>query len=301
MIRPPHGSAVGAGGPPPGAEAVREALGAVGSWPAAASAGAVVPGGGGATVTAGAADRPFAWASVTKVLTAMAIWVAVEEGTVTWDDPAGPPGATLVHLLAHASGLAPDSDAVLAPPGTRRIYSNRGIEIAAAHLEAAAGMPFVEYLAAAILEPLDMTTTELRGSPAAGAWGTLSDLLALGRQLLSPTVVHRSTLAHATSPAFPGLAGVLPGFGRQDPNDWGLGVEIRGHKAPHWTGRCNSPATFGHFGQAGGFLWVDPAAGVALASLGERPFGPWAADAWPALSDAVLAAGLTTREDRPAP
>jgi hypothetical protein len=29
-------------------------------------------------------------------------------------------------------------------------------------------------------------------------------------------------------------------------------------------------------------------AGIALAVLTDREFGPWAADAWPVLSDAVL-------------
>jgi CubicO group peptidase (beta-lactamase class C family) len=83
---------------------------------------------------------------------------------------------------------------------------------------------------------------------------------------------------------------VLPGFGRQDPNDWGLGVEIRDHKHPHWTGRRNSPQTYGHFGQSGSFLWVDPVRGLAACCLGERPFGLWAAEDWPVLSDAVIAA-----------
>jgi CubicO group peptidase (beta-lactamase class C family) len=89
--------------------------------------------------------------------------------------------------------------------------------------------------------------------------------------------------------AFPGLAGRLPGFDTQDPLDWGLGIEVRGSKSPHWTGQGNSPATFGHFGRSGSFLWFDPAAGVACAVLSGRNFGPWAKEAWPALSDAVLA------------
>ena len=41
--------------------------------------------------------------------------------------------------------------------------------------------------------------------------------------------------------AFPELAGVLPGFGYHNPNDWGLGPEIRGTKAPHWTGHGKNP------------------------------------------------------------
>jgi hypothetical protein len=35
---------------------------------------------------------------------------------------------------------------------------------------------------------------------------------------------------------------------------------------------------------------VDPVAGLALTCLTDRPFGPWALEAWPAVSDAVLAA-----------
>jgi len=101
---------------------------------------------------------------------------------------------------------------------------------------------------------------------------------------------HVGTLAEATAVAFPGLAGVLPGLGRQNPNDWGLGFELRDGKSPHWTGARNSPRTFGHFGRSGAFLWVDPDAGVALACLTDLEFGDWAKEVWPVLSDAVLAA-----------
>jgi len=87
---------------------------------------------------------------------------------------------------------------------------------------------------------------------------------------------------------FPGLVGVLPGFGRQSPNDWGLGIELRDSKSPHWTGTRNSERTFGHFGASGTFLWVDPAAGLACGVLTDRPFGDWAKEAWPAFGDAVL-------------
>jgi CubicO group peptidase (beta-lactamase class C family) len=265
------------------------ALAAISSWPSAATAGV----GGretGVAETLGPDDRPFAWASVTKLLTALAAWVAVEEGTTAWDEPAGPPGATVRHLLGHASGLAPHTDAILAAPGTRRIYSNRGFEVVADHVAGRAGMSFTDYLQAGVIEPLGLTGTRLHGSAAAGGSGPLVDLMKLGLELLTPTLVSTRTLAVATSVVFPGLAGVLPGFGRQDPNDWGLGVEIRDGKHPHWTGRRNSPQTFGHFGQSGAFLWVDPVAGLVVGLLGDRPFGPWATRAWPALSDAVMAA-----------
>jgi CubicO group peptidase (beta-lactamase class C family) len=262
-------------------------LDAVTTWPVATAA-AGVAGTGGVHELTGPAEQPLAWASVTKLATALAVLVAVEEATVALDAPAGPDGATVRHLLAHASGLGPDGS-VLAAPATRRIYTNAGYEVLGDVVAGAAGLPFPTYLSEAVLEPLGLHGTRLEGSPAAGAVGPVADLLVLGRELLAPTLVTPATLAEATAVAFPGLAGVLPGFGRQDPNDWGLGPELRGTKAPHWTGSRNSPRTFGHFGQAGGFLWVDPEAGLACACLTDRPFGPWATEVWPALADDVLA------------
>jgi CubicO group peptidase (beta-lactamase class C family) len=264
-----------------------EALRLVEQWPVGAAAAGVVD-----TQrklgTIGPRERTFRWASVTKLLTSLAVLVALEEGAVDLDEPAGPEDSTLRHLLAHASGLALDEKTPIARVGTRRIYSNTGIEKAAALVAEHASMPFAEYLADAVLEPLGLTGT-LRGSPASGYAGPLDDLLALGRELLGPALVAPETLAEATEVQFPGLAGVLPSFGRQEPNDWGLGFELRDAKSPHWTGTRNSPRTFGHFGASGTFLWVDPEAGLALGVLTDREFGDWARTAWPELSDAVLA------------
>ena len=236
----------------------------------------------------GPRDEILPWASVTKLLTALAALVAVEEGVVDLDAPAGPERSTIRHLLAHASGLAPDELTPIARPEQRRIYSNAGFEVLADAVAEAAEMAFADYLGAAVLEQLGLRQP-LEGSPASGYRGTLDDLLALGHELLRPTLVAPETLAEATAVVFPGLVGVLPGFGRQDPNDWGLGFELRDAKSPHWTGRTNSPRTFGHFGRSGTFLWIDPDAGLACACLTDLEFGSWAAEAWPALSDAVLA------------
>jgi CubicO group peptidase (beta-lactamase class C family) len=260
---------------------------AVDQWPVSHAAVGVVRAGG-VLATRGPVDRPFPLASVTKLLTAMAVLVAVEEGTVALDDEAGPEGATVAHLLAHASGLGLDG-ARLAAPGRRRIYSNAGFDVLGQLVAERAGMPFATYATEAVLAPLGMTATSILGSPAWEASGSAADLCAFGRELLAPTLVSDQTLATATSVAFPGLTGILPGFGRQEPNDWGLGFELRDHKTPHWTGSRNSPATFGHFGRTGTFLWVDPEAGLALVCLTDRDFGPWAAEAWPVLSDGVLA------------
>jgi CubicO group peptidase (beta-lactamase class C family) len=148
-------------------------------------------------------------------------------------------------------------------------------------------MPFEEYLAKAVLHPLGMRTV-LRGSPAAGLQGTLDDLAALARELLAPTLVAHETFAEATSVQFPGLAGVIPDLGRFDPNDWGLGFELKGSKQPHFSGTLTSPRTFGHWGGSGTFIWVDPDRDLALAVLTDLEFGEWAKEAWPALSDAVV-------------
>jgi len=237
--------------------------------------------------THGPRDATFRWASVTKLLTGLAVLVAVEEGTVDLDEPAGPEASTLRHLLAHASGLPPDEGPPLMPPERRRIYSNYGIELAAERVAERAQMPFGEYFRGAVCAPLGLAG-DLHGSPAWGYRGPLDDLLALGRELLAPTLVARETLDEATSVQFPGLAGVLPSWGRMDPNDWGLAFELRDAKSPHWTGSQSSPRTFGHFGAAGTFVWVDPERRLACCVLTDREFGDWAKEAWPRLADSVL-------------
>jgi CubicO group peptidase (beta-lactamase class C family) len=255
------------------------------SWPSQAAV-AVVDADGVLAMAGTQSSLP--WASVTKLVSAVAALIAVERGLVDLDEPAGPPGSTTRHLLAHASGIAPDDGMVLAPPGRRRIYSNRGFELIGDLVTGRVGRAFADWTYAEVVGPLGMTATRVEGSPAEGIHGPIADLAALGKELLRPTLLDHRTWSTATSVAFAGLDGVLPGFGRQQPNDWGLGFEIRDGKQPHWTGSANSTRTFGHFGRAGSFLWVDPVAGLACACLTGHPFGPWAASAWPRLSDAVL-------------
>jgi CubicO group peptidase (beta-lactamase class C family) len=264
-----------------------EALRQVDEWPVGLAAAGVVRAEAPAA-THGDDDATFPWASVTKLATAMAALVAAEEGVLELDEPAGPPGSTVRHLLAHASGLSPDGETPIAQPGTRRIYSNTGFEVLARVIADRAEMPFPDYLHEAVFEPLRLSAS-LAGSPAAGVSGTLGDLLGLGRELLAPSLIAPETLAEATLVAFPGVVGVLPGFGRMEPNDWGLGFELRDEKRPHWTGERNSARTFGHFGQSGSFLWIDPEAELGCACLCDGGFGEWAKEAWPRLSDAVLA------------
>ncbi len=244
----------------------------------------------GTIATFGAVTDPFRWASVTKLMTALTTLMAVEQDLLSLDDPAGPEGSTVRHLLAHASGLPFEGDTPVADVEERRIYSNAGFLQLGSVLEDRLGIPYEELVGENVLDPLGMDATSVPGGPAAGAEGPLEDVLRLGRELLAPQLIGRERHEEATSVVFPGLPGVLPGFGRMEHNDWGLGFEIRDDKTPHWTGRDNSPATFGHFGGSGTFLWVDPEAGLACAALTDRSFDGWALERWPELSDAVLAA-----------
>ena len=251
-------------------------------------------------VEAGQIDEVFPFASVTKPIVAWSALVAVERGLLDLDAPAGAgtahsaagamlPGATVRHLLAHASGIAFDSDAVLAVPGTRRIYSNRGIEILGERLEEATATPLERWIETTVLEPLGMSSVLVPGSPAHSGEGSARDLAVFARELAAPRLISADSAREATSVVFPGLDGILPGYGRQAPNDFGLGVEVRGRKRPHWTGTTSSPATFGHFGQSGSFIWVDPEARRQAVFLGARPFGRAHAAHWPELSDQILA------------
>ena len=254
-------------------------------------------------IEAGEVDEIFPFASVTKPIVAWSALVAVERGLLDLEAPAGAgtargsagagapvlPGATVRHLLAHTSGIAFDSDAVLAAPGTRRIYSNRGIELLGERLEEATATPLETWVETTVLEPLGMSSVLVPGSPAHSGEGSARDLAVFARELAAPRLVGADLAAEATSVAFPGLDGVLPGYGRQAPNDFGLGVEVRGRKHPHWTGTANSPATFGHFGQSGSFIWVDPVARRQAVFLGARPFRRAHVTQWPGLSDQILA------------
>jgi CubicO group peptidase (beta-lactamase class C family) len=264
-----------------------DALRQVDAWPAETVAVGVLRAGE-EVASHGRREHVFGWASVTKPVTALATLVAAEEGILDLDDAAGPEGSTVRHLLAHASGLPFEGRTPISPPGKRRVYSNSGFEVLGEVVGAAAEMPFTEYLRAAVLGPLELRTAELRGSAGSGMRGSLDDLVRLAAELQRPRLVAPETLAEATSVQFPGLVGVLPDIGRMDPNDWGLGFELRDRKQPHWTGARNSERTFGHFGGAGTFVWVDPEVDLALACLTDLDFGPWALEAWPALSDAVL-------------
>lgn len=264
-------------------------LAVVDDWPVPHAAAAVVRRDG--TTTHGDITRVFRLASISKVVTAWACLVAMEEGSVRLDDPIGPPGATLRHCLAHAAGYGFDTKNTIMGVAKRRVYSNTGIEKAAEHVAERTGIGFGDYVREAIFEPLGMASTSLRSSPAYGMFSTVADMTLFVGELMNPRLVTIETAANVSTPQFPTLAGVIPGLGSYDPNPWGVGAEIRGDKQPHWTGTTNSPRTFGHFGGSGTMMWVDPDIATGVVALTDRDFDEWSAEAlvaWRSLSDAIV-------------
>lgn len=255
------------------------------SWPVESSIAVVQRSG---VETHGDTSRRQRLASVSKVLSAWAVLIAIEEGSISLDDAVGQTGCTVRHLLAHAGGYGFEGAQPVGRPGIKRIYSNTGFDMLATHVEHSTGIAFVEYIDDAVFAPLGMHDTALEGSCAKDVFSTIDDLILFVQELRSPTLISRETYLEAVTPVFPELAGVVPGLGSFDPCPWGLGMEIRGHKSPHWTGTRNSSSTFGHFGGIGTFIWVDPVADVACVMIAELDFDQWGAALWPTFSDAVL-------------
>ncbi|NNN19165.1 MAG: beta-lactamase family protein [Acidimicrobiaceae bacterium] len=247
----------------------------------------------------------FRWASVSKLASSLGLLSAVTEGVFGLDEKLTN-GSIVSDVLAHASGLATDIDLsrdifnqkLVVPARTKRIYSNIGFELLATEFEIISKIQFKDYLADVLFRVAGMETASVSGDfwphagrsgAAAGILGSLNDLIGLATALYSGTpYLDNDLLSRAKTPYLPDLPGILPGFGDMPRNPWGLGLEIRGDKFPHWTSRSNSPATYGHFGASGTFLWIDPSVQLAVGVLTDRDFGPWAQQCWPVLSDFVI-------------
>ncbi len=263
------------------------ALDLTATWPVDHVAAAVVHAGE-VVDTIGDTARAFHLASVTKPLVAWSILVAVEEGTLALDQPVGQPGCTIRHLLSHAGGYAFEGEEPILAPERTRVYSNTGIEMAAAALVGSCGIPIAEYVAEAVFGPLGMASAALHGSPAHGASSSVDDLARFVTEMRQPVLLSTGTRDLAFTSTYPTLSGIVPGVGRFAPCPWGLGFELRGDKSPHWTATDNSSRTVGHFGGAGTMFWFDPVVDIGLVALADRPFDTWALDGWPVLGDAVL-------------
>lgn len=277
-----------------------QALDAVAGWPVERCAVRVLSSSGEIART-GHLDDVVRFASVSKPIAAWAVLVAIEEGSTSLDDPAGPPGSTVRHLLAHASGYPFEGRTPIGKPGERRIYSNTGFDVLAEHLERATGLAFATYLDEAVLQPLGMTSTRLEGSCAKDVRGTIDDAARFAAELLAPRLLAPETVARAISPQFPDLGGIVPGIGKFEPCPWGLGVELKGDKHPHWMGDRVSPESYGHFGGSGTFIWVDPTLDLACVMLAQLEFDDWGMVHWLPFSNAVVDEWTAGRsEGRPA-
>lgn len=269
---------------------LKSILATIDEWPVPHAAAAVINQDS-VVVTHGETDRIFRLASISKIITSWTCLIAIEEGSVSLEDAVGPPASTLRHCLAHASGYGFDNANAIMGVGKRRIYSNTGIEIAAQYVAERTGILFSEYMREAIFEPLGMSDTSLKASPAYAVLSTINDMTLFMKELMKPTLISAVTAQDAITVQYPELGGVIPGLGSYKPNPWGLGIEIRDHKHPHWTGSMNSSQTFGHFGGSGTMMWIDPSINCGLIALTDRNFDEWSAEAltaWPSLSDAVI-------------
>lgn len=128
------------------------------------------------------ATTRFYIASVSKLFTATAVMQLSERGLVSLDDDVSqhlesleferrfPEPLTLSHLLTHSSGV---EDAFLfrtvpeqfLPPGDVISYSNTGIETAGQVVATVSGLPFEDYVAHNVLEPLAMPTSSFTPLP----------------------------------------------------------------------------------------------------------------------------------------
>ena len=220
----------------------------------------------------GPVDQVRAWASVSKTLAGLEFALLLEGDPDLGRLSVGPEGSTLAHLLAHASGLGFEADSPRVPVGTKRVYSNLGIDLA---VEAMSDGEAADFWDRKIFRPLD-AKANLEGRPSAGVVGNCLDLAKLASEWLNPTLVSVANRDAVRTVFLPELSGVVPGYGRFDPCWWGLGVEINGLKQ-HWMGEWPE-LSFGHFGQSGAFLLVNLEEGIALVATSSVEFGPWAKD-----------------------
>jgi CubicO group peptidase (beta-lactamase class C family) len=207
-------------------------------------------------------------------------------------------------------------------PRTRVTYSNVGLGLLAIVVERLTGHSFSTALMDLVLGPLGIEGylgLEPERSPAwvvgelgehAGTsispynsafwrrlslpWGglitTASGALGLVRAFagIPADFLPSALLAEATHDQTDGLSGGLVSGVLEWPHcAWGLGVELRGDKIPHFSPAQASPASFGHAGASGCLAWCDQAAGVAWSMLSCRTFESWW-QSWSAIGAALL-------------
>jgi CubicO group peptidase (beta-lactamase class C family) len=232
------------------------------------------------------AVRP--WASVSKMAVAMAFGVEMDWGLHAYTEMVGPRGANFANLFSHSSGLGLEEGDPVVPVGTKRVYSNYGVDYAVAKI-VGENSP-AEWLEDRVFSPLGMASSALGARPAAGVSGSTEDMEKLAIAWLRPDALAASTRDRMIRPYLPELAGIVPGFGRFTPCPWGMGPEIRGDKS-HWMGDW-LPTSFGHFGMSGSLMLMNVDEGIGVVATTTEDFGPWAVALWPAWTSAVRSLAL---------
>jgi CubicO group peptidase (beta-lactamase class C family) len=234
------------------------------------------------------AVRP--WASISKLVVAMAFGVEMDWDLHSYTEMVGPQGANFANLLSHSSGLGLEESDPVVPIATKRIYSNYGVELAVSRL--VGENPASEWMSDRVFIPLGMTTTSLVDRPSAGVSGSTNDLATFALAWMRSDLLAPATRDRIVRPYLPDLAGIVPGFGRFSPCPWGMGPEVRGDK-DHWMGDW-PPRSFGHFGQSGSLLLVNVDEAIAVVATSTEPFGSWAVSLWPRWTSAARALALTS-------
>jgi len=231
-----------------------------------------------------------AWASVSKMAVAMAFGVESDWDLHSYSQIVGPRGANIANLLSHSSGLGLEEGDADVPVGTKRVYSNYGIDyVVQAIMDGVTPASWLDYR---VFSGLGMTSTSLVGRPSSGVNGSTNDLVTFAEAWLRPDGISKETRDQIIRPYMPALDGIVPGFGRFSPCPWGLGPEVRGEKE-HWMGDWPR-ASFGHFGQSGALMLLNVDEGIGVVATSTEPFGPWAVKLWPEWTSAMRALALTS-------
>jgi len=224
-----------------------------------------------------------AWASVSKMAVGLAFGVENDWSLHQFNESIGPRGATIANLLSHSAGLGLEEGDPQVAVGSKRVYSNYAIDYAVRAI-VAENDP-ANWMDGRVFRPFGMNATRLEGRVSSGVVGSTQDLLRLAVAWLRLDGLSKETRNRLITPFLPELGGIVPGFGRFNPCPWGLGPEVRGQKQ-HWMGDW-AEASFGHFGQSGAMMLLDPDEQIGIVATSTEPFGPWAHELWPRWTSAM--------------
>ncbi|MCX6021715.1 MAG: serine hydrolase [Chloroflexi bacterium] len=201
-------------------------------------------------------------------------------------------------------------------PGERFNYSDNGYAVAGAMAERVTGLRFGEIVQREVLDPLGMTQASMfppdewlqhtaavtghsaegqrlarlfnsadyrrQGAAQGGLFSTVRGLTPFLRAFLNggavrgETWLRRETVAAMTRPQVSGVPGGVGVLFHWDDVTWGIGWDVKGGKAPHWSGTLTSERTISHQGFSGTLVWADPTRDLLCVLFTNRTFAdPW--------------------------